>query len=125
MPEHGILLPLAPFAVYEEKGGWGMMHLMESSGLRPRPILMDALPLAVLAADADAPCSMDSPPGREVAMTTATTTALRGCRSTTRCSRRGASTPPRVRIPEGCAIDRDGRMRTMRGTRPAAGTTGP
>jgi putative selenium metabolism hydrolase len=31
---------LAAFTVFEEKGGWGMMHLMESSGLRPGAVIL-------------------------------------------------------------------------------------
>jgi succinyl-diaminopimelate desuccinylase len=31
---------IAAFTVYEEKGGWGMMHLMESSGLRPGAVIL-------------------------------------------------------------------------------------
>ncbi|HEX8273755.1 MAG TPA: M20/M25/M40 family metallo-hydrolase [Longimicrobiaceae bacterium] len=31
---------LVVFSVYEEKGGWGMMHLMESAGLRPGAVIL-------------------------------------------------------------------------------------
>lgn len=31
---------LAVFSVYEEKGGWGMMYLMESAGLRPGAVIL-------------------------------------------------------------------------------------
>jgi len=31
---------LMAFSVHEEKGGWGMMHLMESSGLRPGAVIL-------------------------------------------------------------------------------------
>jgi putative selenium metabolism hydrolase len=31
---------LMAFSVYEEMGGWGMMHLMESSGLRPGAVIL-------------------------------------------------------------------------------------
>ncbi|HEV2735078.1 MAG TPA: M20/M25/M40 family metallo-hydrolase, partial [Longimicrobiaceae bacterium] len=31
---------LTAFSVYEEKGGWGMMHLMESAALRPGAVIL-------------------------------------------------------------------------------------
>jgi succinyl-diaminopimelate desuccinylase len=31
---------LMVFSVYEEKGGWGMMHLMDSAGLRPGAVIL-------------------------------------------------------------------------------------
>lgn len=31
---------LAVFSVYEEKGGWGMMHFMETSGIRPGAVIL-------------------------------------------------------------------------------------
>ena len=31
---------VAVFSVYEEKGGWGMMHLMETAGLRPGAVIL-------------------------------------------------------------------------------------